>query len=557
MASEAVFPSQFRKDMGKLQQNYLERLKNHLTDFRRLREMAAQQLMPRRDIQHLYRLSHQLSGSGATFGFPAISQAARDLHAALKEYLDAPEEAAPSNAPVLDRLQAFERACLDAIGRRPQEASEQLVLPPGRALQIDKGGEDVYIIAGERDAAAARKLSGSLAQFGYGAHLVNDLAAFAEAYKHQYLKAVVVYSAMSEKELKHIQAIIQTNPAIPVLIVSPYDDFEARLRAARLGAQGYFTGAPDTLAYVEKIEAMAAKFAPAPDYRVLIIDDDDMLSQFYSHSLERAGMKTIVVNNPKDALAALVENEVNLVLMDYDMPGCSGKELSAVIRQHDRYLRLPIVFISSQEDIELLLANSGLGIDDFLVKPFTPPHLISVVKNRAQRAAELDSLMVRDSFTGLLNHARFNEVMAQEVMRAKRTGEAAAYATLDIDHFKSVNDTYGHQAGDVVLKTLSRMMQQHLRRTDIIGRCGGEEFGILMPGCTAEQARHSIEALRIKVLESFFDIPGHKLRVTFSAGVVEVDGRRTADELIKVADEALYRAKERGRNQVVVAESKA
>lgn len=557
MTAETAFPSQFKKDMGKLQQAYLERIKGHLADFRRLREMAAQNMIPRRDAQHLYRLSHQLAGSGATFGFPDISRASRDLHTVLKAYLDEQVEAKAQqqHAEILDRLRAFERACQEAISKKPQDAADQMVLPPGRSLQIDKGGNDVYIIAGDKDGAAAKILSASLQQFGYATALVNDLEAFSNAYKNQFLKAVIIYSSLAENDLKHIQSIVQTNAAMPVVIVSPYDDFEARLSAARLGAQGYFSGNVDTLRLVEKIETMSAKFAAAPDYRVLIVDDDEMLAEFYSHSLQRVGMKTFVINNPREAIDVILANDINLVLVDYQMPGCNGKELAAVIRQYDQFLRLPIVFISSQEDIEALLINTGLGIDDFLIKPFTPMHLISVVKSRAQRAEDLSSLMVRDSFTGLINHAHFNEVLAQEVLNVKRKSSPSCYAMLDIDHFKSINDTHGHQAGDQVLKTLSRMLQQHLRRTDIVGRCGGEEFGVLLPSCNIENARQSIENLRQKVTESFFDIPGHKIRVTFSAGVVEIDGRKNADELIKRADKALYAAKEGGRNQVIVAEN--
>jgi diguanylate cyclase (GGDEF)-like protein len=445
--------------------------------------------------------------------------------------------------------------CLEAISKKPQEAEDQMILPPGRKLQIDKGSNDIYLIAGDKDAAAARKMSDSLQQFGYATALVNDLEAFADAYKNQFLKSVIIYSSLAENDLKHIQSIVQTNAAIPVIIVSPYDDFEARLSAARLGAQGYFSGSIDTLKLIEKIETMSAKFAEAPDYRVLIVDDDEMLAEFYSHSLQRAGMKTFVVNNPRDAVGVIEQNDINLVLVDFQMPGCNGKELAAVIRQYDRYLRLPIVFITSQEDIESLLINTGLGIDDFLIKPFTPMHLISVVKSRAQRAEDLNSLMVRDSFTGLINHAHFNEILAQEVLNVKRKSSPSCYAILDIDHFKSINDTYGHQAGDQVLKTLTRMLQQHLRRTDVVGRCGGEEFGVLLPSCNIENAQQSIENLRQKVTESFFDIPGHKLRVTFSAGLVEIDGRKNADELIKRADKALYAAKEGGRNQIAVAEN--
>ncbi len=185
----------------------------------------------------------------------------------------------------------------------------------------------------------------------------------------------------------------------------------------------------------------------------------------------------------KQAVRLLAESSFDIILLDFNMPGCSGPELAAIIRQHDRHVGLPIVFMSSKDDVEALLINTGLGIDDFLVKPFTPEQLTAVVRSRARRASELSSIMMRDSFTGLLNHARFLEILGLQIAQVKREGKPASFAVLDLDHFKKINDSYGHAMGDQVIRSIARMLQQRLRRTDIVGRLGGEEFGIILPGC--------------------------------------------------------------------------
>jgi PleD family two-component response regulator len=143
-----------------------------------------------------------------------------------------------------------------------------------------------------------------------------------------------------------------------------------------------------------------------------------------------------------------------------NMPGASGQEIAKVIRQQDAYLSIPIVFLSAESDIGRQREAMSLGGDEFLHKPIQPEHLVSAVRSRVIRYRALRALMVRDSLTGLLNHTSYKERLRAEVARAKRQNKMLSVAIIDIDHFKNVNDTYGHPAGDRVIKNLSRLLKQ-------------------------------------------------------------------------------------------------
>jgi diguanylate cyclase (GGDEF)-like protein len=191
------------------------------------------------------------------------------------------------------------------------------------------------------------------------------------------------------------------------------------------------------------------------------------------------------------------------------------------------------------------------GGDDFLDKSIKPEHLISTISTRVVRYRELRALMMRDGLTGLLNHTTIKERLEQEVLRADRNGLPLSYIMIDIDHFKKVNDTYGHPTGDRVLKSLSQLFTQRLRRTDIIGRYGGEEFAIILPNTSInnalgvmEELRNSFENIRHRSNEEEFS-------VTFSCGIASFDRFKTQSELNEAADKALYIAKREGRNQTI------
>jgi diguanylate cyclase (GGDEF)-like protein len=235
------------------------------------------------------------------------------------------------------------------------------------------------------------------------------------------------------------------------------------------------------------------------------------------------------------------------------MPGCTGLELAAVIRQQEAYVSVPIVYLSAETDVDKQLAAMRQGGDSFLTKPIRPEHLISAVLGRVERLRVLRSFMVRDSLTGLLNRTVLKEPLATEVARAARNGHATSFAMVDIDPFKLVNDTYGHSTGDHVIKSLSRLLQQRLRKTDVVGRYGGEEFAIILPNTTEAQAVKLLDELRVGFSQVRHQSEGREFYVTISAGVATSSNFPVANQLNNAADRALYRAKAQGRNCVIPA----
>lgn len=336
-----------------------------------------------------------------------------------------------------------------------------------------------------------------------------------------------------------------------VILVSDNDQFDFRLTAARAGVHAILCsalGAVDLGGWLTDFDNM-----DHDAYRILIIDDDEMLSQAYALSLQCAGMIVETVNKPATALRTINQFKPDLVLMDLHMPGISGVELAKIIRQYRRNLSLPIVFLSAERDEERQRHARRIGGDDFISKPVELDKLAELIEIRADRARALRQVMEKDSLTGLLNHARFKDHLNLELARADRTKTPLSIIMIDLDHFKSVNDTYGHQAGDEVIQTLAHSLRGALRRTDIISRYGGEEFAVILLDTPVASAHNVMDKIRSAFANITFEAEHLEYSVTLSAGIATHVQGISADDILKQADDALYQAKKKGRNRVEIA----
>jgi diguanylate cyclase (GGDEF)-like protein len=253
-------------------------------------------------------------------------------------------------------------------------------------------------------------------------------------------------------------------------------------------------------------------------------------------------------------LQNLLDFHPDLILMDLYMPIVSGAELAIMIRQMFEFVSIPIVFLSGEDDFAKHIEMMSLGSDDFLTKPIKANHLVAIVKSRLERLKTLRTYLARDSLTGLLNHTTFRGILSQEVYRCERQHLRMALAMFDLDNFKNVNDTYGHAAGDSVLKGFSRLLKQRLRKSDIIGRYGGEEFVALLFDTGTEDAYKVVDDLRVHFAHMEFRPASDRvLSVTFSGGVASFPEFITAKQLSDAADAALYQAKASGRNRIAIA----
>ncbi|HEX8594647.1 MAG TPA: PleD family two-component system response regulator [Pseudomonas sp.] len=432
---------------------------------------------------------------------------------------------------------------LSRTGLRHGDRFEHTSLPPLR--------KPIYIAL--QDCERAERLAKQLEFFGLFAQALGSLATFNEAMVQRHPAAIVIdVDFCGSGEGLKLAAQVQEGleQKLPLLFFSHQEtDTPTRLAAVRAGGEEFLTGTLEASSLLEKIEILTcvAQYEP---YKVLIIDDSRAQATHTERLLNSAGIVTRTLLDPIQAMAELADFQPDLIILDMYMPGCTGVELAKVIRHNDRYVSVPIIYLSAEDDLDKQLDAMSEGGDDFLTKPIKPRHLITTVRNRAARARNLKARMVRDSLTGLYNHTHILQLLEDCSFRARRENQQLCFAMLDIDHFKKVNDSHGHPMGDRVIKSLALFLKQRLRKTDYIGRYGGEEFAIVMPDTSIQNAHKVLDEIRRRFAEIHYPAQPVDLFCTFSAGVVEL---RDADDSLMLAsraDDALYRAKDAGRNHV-------
>jgi diguanylate cyclase (GGDEF)-like protein len=339
-----------------------------------------------------------------------------------------------------------------------------------------------------------------------------------------------------------------------LIFTSDRDDQVVRLNSIRAGGVAFFVKSINIISLIDKLDSLNRIASASRPSKVLIIEDQQAVASYYQMVLRMSGMDTQIVRNPGNVLEQMRDFNPDLILMNTFLPEINAADLVRVIRQIDDLVSVPIIFVSSEDDFGKRIEALDIGGDDFLVKPIRASHLIAIVRSRLERSESLRYYMVRDSLTNLLNHTTFRNVLTQEVNRSKRQNASLALAMLDIDHFKMVNDTYGHATGDGALKGLSRLLQQRLRKSDIIGRYGGDEFVALLLDCEAEQAANTMNEIRVHFSEiEFYPSQARALSLTFSCGISTFPMYQSAESLSDSADQALYSAKADQRNKVMIA----
>lgn len=337
---------------------------------------------------------------------------------------------------------------------------------------------------------------------------------------------------------------------IPVIFYSEKEiSFEQKLQCIRLGGISCLENLTSH-SILNQLESLVT-LEPEKLFRVLIVDDSVTQIHHIEKLLNSAGMITHSVSNPLHAWQALESFQPEVILMDIYMPDCNGIELAKIIRQDKRYLNIPIIYLSEEDDRERQLFAMKEGGEDFITKPSNAKHLLSVIRTRGSRARELNNLIARDSLTGLYNHTHILNALDTHIKAANRNNLPFCFVMLDIDHFKQVNDKFGHQVGDDVIKNLSLFLSQRLRKTDVIGRYGGEEFAVILPNTSLDNAYKVMNEVR----HNFSQLLHHgkeEIHATFSCGIASYQGQ-ASNVLIELADQAMYSAKKDGRNCVKTA----
>jgi diguanylate cyclase (GGDEF)-like protein len=303
-----------------------------------------------------------------------------------------------------------------------------------------------------------------------------------------------------------------------------------------------------------------------PSLRLLIADDDPISGGILLRTVHNWGFETVRASDGAEAWQRLLDPEIRLAILDWEMPEANGPDLCRRIRENPKKLYTYIILLTSRDNPEDIIAGLGAGADDYMTKPVkllelrarlqTGRRVIDLEDKLLDHQKRLYELATKDGLTKLWNRRTILQFLSDELAHAERTNLPASAIMIDVDHFKTINDTWGHQAGDKVLITLARRLKRQVRPYDRIGRYGGDEILMVLPHCDVKDTAIIAERIRKACAREPVRWEGRPLDFTVSIGVASTEGRRrpTVDRLIQAGDQALYEAKRMGRDRVVEAE---
>jgi len=296
---------------------------------------------------------------------------------------------------------------------------------------------------------------------------------------------------------------------------------------------------------------------------VLVAEDDPMFRRILKSWLENWGYQLIMVDDGTQAWEVLQqEPQPELLILDWVMPGIDGPEICHRVRARQRTPYQYVLLVTSRDGTADVVAGLEAGADDYLTKPFERNELrarltvgrriLALQGGLIRMREELRFQATHDVLTGIWNRRALLDLLQRELERASRSGSSTALLMLDLDHFKGVNDKHGHLAGDAVLREVARRVMQVIRSYDFVGRYGGEEFLVVLPGCDRIHELQSAERIRAAVAAAPINANNLEISVTTSIGVTAVATEVCEKQLLAVADAALYQAKSDGRNRAAV-----
>ncbi len=502
----------------------------------------------------LMQLSHRLAGSAASYGYDALSKECAEIEALLKTL----EQGSPVASDICQAISKHYSIIIAFFDEELNLADAMQGLAVTQGLQRKSiRYKESHILVIDRSTDAAGSLATLLESRGYTISACSEHEA-ALSTAGRIRPVIVIIDIMSGDDTassfamaSDIEQLLGYKPGL--VFTGADDDFELRMQAARQQADAFFTKPVNVHAMSSALDVLLESYVGCQG-RILIVEDDDDQAGYYRSLVTGMGAVGRVVSEPSTLLEVTIDFQPELILMDIDLPNYDGFELTRMLRNHEGYFNIPVVFLTHLDDPNLHHKALQHGADDYLLKSDDENVLINSLLDRISRYRRTKNMVMFDSLTGALNRGAFIERVSEEYAALKRRGESASMAMVDVDHFKEINDTYGHVTGDVVLRRIVDFFRLRLRRSDVIGRYAGDEFIILLPGTGIEAARKLLDDIRGNLAEQEVKVDHSSVRVSLSIGVVAVDPQQSfsLDEVVAAADKRLYTAKIKGRDQVVI-----
>ncbi|WP_035587596.1 diguanylate cyclase [Hippea jasoniae] len=342
---------------------------------------------------------------------------------------------------------------------------------------------------------------------------------------------------------------------LPVVMLTASDDDYFKNKAYDIGAFDYLKK-PFKQGELYEYVQMFFKTEGFSHGVVLVVEDSKLQNKTICHQLKEKGILPISAYSGEEAVKILLEGkQIDAILLDINLPGASGFDVAKGLKNDERFKSIPIIGLTAavgKEAIETMKKAFESGVDDFLTKPYNMVEFyarLNVNIERGKLTRRLKEESERDYLTKLYNRRYAFTFLQQLINLSKRNNQPLSFVILDIDKFKKINDTYGHNVGDEALKHIANLIQSTIRKSDIAGRWGGEEFCIILPETQLNEACMVAEKVRKAITTTPLEIGATTITINISAGVSTLKENEDANSLIKRADDALYEAKEKGRNR--------
>ena len=541
-------PETWDKTFQELKNQYLTRSQERLDQIGDLLNSLAKAPGDIALLRDLMRQFHWLAGSGSIYGFPQITKLGTHGEEFCEQLLRANRALTRSD---WDKCQAL----LDALrvtfsgDDDPQKQTIEKAIP-----KSDYDGAEILFV--DSDQSNFLFLAKMLEDQGMYVRNMKTALNALEHCGHKMPKAVVIALPLPDASGYELVERIRSmgNGQEPVIFfVGAKSGFLDKVQAIHCGADGFFQMPVDWEAVENRLKYLMDR-GKAQNYRILSVEDDPDQAYFIRYVLESAGYRVHHIADPMQFEEALLSFNPDLVMLDILLPGMTGYELARYLRQDERWATMPILFLTTQNQLEAHIESARAGADDHLVKPVAPALLLSATASRLERARFLKNLLHRDGLTRLLTHTAFMEQAQAIVSQCKRNSKRlAALMLIDLDRFKAINERFGYATGDKVLVTLSTVLRQRLRASDVLGRFGGEEVAVIVEDLEEYDAVNLAQRLLHDFANMKHRAPdGSEFQMTFSAGVAMLDAKlMDVERWRRHAEQALRAAKTNGRNCVM------
>lgn len=479
---------------------------------------------------------HTLAGTAGTYGLTKIAALAREGELRFASILKA--EQLKDVQALLDRLRY--------AARLTESAS--------MAAEISDEAEASILVVGDTE----RELSAivlALRADGFAVRQASGVREAAEEFRNARPTLVLTSFELPDGDAAAVAEIAGEKGAKDrpvILAVGRATRFSDQLRIARAVDACFNSGDEAGLIQISVREVLSGRGGSRGT--ILCVDDDVDHSDMVATILRERGYDVFTLSDPAEFDVVLTQSAPDLILLDVVMPEISGVDLARYARQQPAHLTTPIVFLTAQASLEARVEGLRAAADDYLLKPVDPGYLVSLIDAKLRRGRLMKALVECDGLTGALRQMPFEKRLEGAIQSWRRRADRYALVTIDLDHFKAVNDRYGNAVGDRVLVAFAAFLRRSVRAGDAVGRCGGEEFGLLLRDVGMLES----EAVVSRILEQFKSVLHHApdgtaFTVSFSAGIGLLTDVDSPASWKGRADEALYRAKRNGRARIEAA----